>query len=288
MADFLLPSTPIFGHVRPMLAIGSGLRRRGHTVTVLTGRKYEAAVRAPVCAFSRCPPRPTTTTRTSSGWLPDRHRYRGVAAGRHDVIGLFIRPLPAQQDALTAALRGSTYDAVICETGFLGALPALYTVPAARRLPMIGISTTPLSLMSADCAPFGSGLPPGRTGWSRRRNRRINTILHHGPLRPIQQALDDAVGPLGVPPGIADYFDQVGMFDRHLPPGRPGDRVSAQRHAPLDPPGRSAAGGAADGPAPRLVGGPARPEPVVHVTQGTIDNVDLGKLLAAHHPRPGR
>ena len=55
MADFLLPSTPIYGHVQPMLTIGSGLRRRGHTVTILTGRKYEAAVRAAGLLFLALP-----------------------------------------------------------------------------------------------------------------------------------------------------------------------------------------------------------------------------------------
>ena len=30
-------------------------------------------------------------------WLPGRQRLRGVAAGRHDILGLFIRPLPASQ-----------------------------------------------------------------------------------------------------------------------------------------------------------------------------------------------
>lgn len=279
MAEFLLPSTPIYGHVQPMLTIGSGLARRGHAVTVLTGRKYQAAVRAAGLRFLPLPAAADYDDADLGAWLPDRDRYRGVAAGRHDVIGLFIRPLEAQHQALTAALRVGTFDAVICETGYLGALPALYTVPAARRLPMIGISTTPLALMSADCAPFGSGLHPGRTAWSRRRNRRINTILHHGPLRPIQRALDAAVGPLGVPPGVADYFDQAGMFDLTFHLSAPGFEYprsdmppSIRLVGPLQPPSRSV-------PHPEWWGDLFGPEPVVHVTQGTMDNVALGKLL---------
>ena len=279
MADFLLPSTPIYGHVRPMLTIGAGLRERGHAVTVLTGSKYEAAVRAAGLRFRPLPAAADYDDADLSGWLPDRGRYRGVAAGRYDVIGLFIRPLQAQNQALADALRAGTYDAVICETGYLGALPALYTVPAVRRLPMIGISTTPLALMSADCAPFGSGLHPGRTSWSRRRNRRINTILHHGPLRPIQQALDAAVGPLGVPPGVADYFDQAGMFDTtfHLAaPGFEYPRSDMPTSIRLVGPLRPERGTI---PRPDWWADLRAPEPVVHVTQGTVDNVTLGKLL---------
>jgi UDP:flavonoid glycosyltransferase YjiC (YdhE family) len=279
MADFLLPSTPIYGHVRPMLTIGAELRRRGHGVTVLTGSKYQEAVRLAGLDFLPLPPAADYDDADLSGWLPDRDRYRGVAAGRYDVIGLFIQPLEAQHQALTAALREGTFDAVICETGYLGALPELYTVPAARRLPMIGISTTPLALMSADCAPFGSGLHPGRTSWSRRRNRRINTILHHGPLRPIQQALDAAVGPLGVPPGVADYFDQAGMFDVTFHLAAPGFEYPRSDMPPsirLVGPLRPERGTI---PRPDWWADLGGPEPVVHVTQGTMDNIALDKLL---------
>ena len=279
MADFLLPSTPIYGHVQPMLTIGSGLRQRGHAVTILTGRKYEAAAGAAGLRFLPLPAAADYDDADLSAWLPGRDRYRGVAAGRHDVIGLFIRPLEAQHRALTAALTADRYDAVICETGYLGALPELYTVPTTRRLPMIGISTTPLALMSADCAPFGSALHPGRTGWSHARNRRINTILHHGPLRPIQQALDAAVGPLGVPPGVADYFDQAGMFDVtfHLAaPGFEYPRSDMPASIRLVGPLRPGRGGV---PRPAWWGDLTGREPVVHVTQGTMDNFALDKLL---------
>ena len=46
MSHFLLPSSPIYGHVTPMIAVGRALAARGHSVTVLTGTKYADAVRA--------------------------------------------------------------------------------------------------------------------------------------------------------------------------------------------------------------------------------------------------
>ena len=39
MTKVLLLSSPIFGHVSPMLALGRGLRQRGHEVTLLTGQQ---------------------------------------------------------------------------------------------------------------------------------------------------------------------------------------------------------------------------------------------------------
>ena len=55
MSHFLLPSTPIYGHVTPMVAIGRGLLERGHTATVLTGQKYVATVRAAGLGFRPLP-----------------------------------------------------------------------------------------------------------------------------------------------------------------------------------------------------------------------------------------
>lgn len=40
MPSYLLCSTPIQGHVAPMLAIGQHLVARGHAVTMITGSRF--------------------------------------------------------------------------------------------------------------------------------------------------------------------------------------------------------------------------------------------------------
>lgn len=281
MAHFLLPSTPIYGHVAPMLTIGRGLVLRGHRVTVLTGRKYRPAVEAQGMTFLPLPPEVDYDDAHLDRWLPDRDRYSGIAAGRYDILGMFVRPLRGQHRALTEALAHCRYDAVICETAFLGALPILLTVPAAERIPIVGVSTTPMSLTSVDCAPFGSGLDPGRSAFSRMRNRQIHFLLHRGPLRSVHAALDAELAALGVPGATTNFFDQATAFDLTFQLAPEGFEYP-RREMP---------------PTVRFVG-PLRPDadlqgelptwwsdlegsrPVVHVTQGTLDNADLGKLLA--------
>ena len=146
-------------------------------------------------------------------WLPGRKRFRGLAAGRYDIIGIFIRPLRSQYYAVTDALASGSYDAVVSETAFLGVLPVLLSVPAGDRIPIAGVSATPLSVTSVDCAPFGSGIDPGRSAHTRRRNRLLNAVLQRGPLKPIQDGLDDALAGLGLPAAADSYFDQVTKFD---------------------------------------------------------------------------
>ena len=89
----------------------------------------------------------------------------------------------------------------------------LPSVPAGHRIPIVGVSATPLSVTSVDCAQFGSGFDPGRSAHTRRRNRLLNTVLQRGPLKPIQNALDDALAGLGLPATVDSYFDQVTKFD---------------------------------------------------------------------------
>ena len=295
MSHFLLPATPIYGHVTPMVAIGRGLVERGHRVTVLTGRKYEGTVRDSGLGFRPLPAEVDYDDAELDAWLPGRQELRGVAAGRHDILGLFVRPLPAQHRALRAALDADRYDAVVCEAAFLGALPLL-SVPAARRLPVVGVSVTPLAVSSADCAPFGAGLQPDRSVHGLGRNWVISTILHRGPLRPVQDGLRAALHETGAPGPEGNYFDQATRFDVTFQLATPGIEYPRRAMPPDAPPRRAAAAArrpraaGAAGPRARR---PGRPRgglpswwgdldgrrPVVHVTQGTMANGDLGRLM---------
>ncbi|HYP43847.1 MAG TPA: nucleotide disphospho-sugar-binding domain-containing protein [Propionibacteriaceae bacterium] len=280
MSRFLLPCTPIYGHVAPMLTIGAGLLARGHQVTVLTGRKYRSAVEQQRLSFVPLPAEVDYDDAHIDDWLPGHGRYTGIAAGRHDILGLFVRPLVAQARALADTLAAEDYHAVVADAAFLGALPMLLSVPTVDRIPVVGVSATPLSLTSIDCAPFGSGLDPGNSAHTRRRNRFIAAVLQHGPLRSIRAALDEALAEAGAPPAPGGYFDAAARFDltfqlsvrgleyprREMPP-------TIRFVGPLTPDvGRQAK-------LPSWWGDLDGARPVVHVTQGTMANVDLGRLL---------
>jgi MGT family glycosyltransferase len=278
MSHFLLPSTPIYGHLTPMVTVGRGLVARGHRVTVLTGRRYAGLVAEAGLDFLPLSAEADYDDTALEDWLPDRSRHRGVAAGRYDILNLFVRPLAAQHTALQAAVDSRRYDAVVCEAAFLGVLPLL-ALPPQERLPVVGISATPLALTSVDTAPFGSGLEPGSSAHTRRRNRVISAVLHAGPLRPVQTALRAALASVGAPPPEGNYFDQATRFDLTFQLATPGIEYprrelppSVRFIGPLPLPVPSA-------PVPPwwddLDGG----RPVVHLTQGTMANLDLRRLM---------
>ena len=135
------------------------------------------------------------------------------------------------------------------------------------------------------------------------RNWVISTILHRGPLRPVQDGLRAALHEAGAPGPEGNYFDQATRFDltfqlatpgieyprRSMPatvrlvgplqlpvaPGVPGGGPPAPGHRP------DGAGRAADRTSglPSWWGDLDGRRPVVHVTQGTMDNGDLGRLM---------
>ena len=46
MSNYLLCSSPVYGHVVPVAAIGSDLVARGHSVTLYTGARFAYLARA--------------------------------------------------------------------------------------------------------------------------------------------------------------------------------------------------------------------------------------------------
>jgi UDP:flavonoid glycosyltransferase YjiC (YdhE family) len=111
------------------------------------------------------------------------------------------------------------------------------------------------------------------------RNRQIDWLLRHGPLRPVQRELDRAVAAFGVPPGRADYADAVLAFDHVFHLGLPEleyprrelpERIEFVGPLPA-PPHRSAP-----------IDHPPMPDagaPIIHVSQGTFDNLDHDRLI---------
>ncbi|MGI3780738.1 MAG: glycosyltransferase, partial [Janthinobacterium lividum] len=84
MTKVLLLSSPIFGHVSPMLALGRGLRRRGHEVTLLTGSKYAASAAGAGLDFLPLPREVDYDDADLEAWLPKRQHRTRIAAGRYD------------------------------------------------------------------------------------------------------------------------------------------------------------------------------------------------------------
>jgi MGT family glycosyltransferase len=279
MSAYLLCATPVHGHVAPTIAVAGDLVARGHDVSVLTGSRFRDAVRA-VGANHR----PLTgiadyDDRDLAALLPDRDLHRGLARLQYDIQTIFVRPVPDQARAVDRAVADLRPDAILTEAAFAGVLPLLLGDPAARP-PILALGVIPLSQSSVDVAPYGLGLPPSRGPLGRLRNRTLNLVVQKLLFRPTQRVAREVLASTGSAPLEDFVLDTSHRFDRFLQLS-PAEFEYARRD--LAPNVRFAGAVLPDSPTVRAL--PSwwdeldDPRPVVHVSQGTVDNVDFDRLV---------
>jgi UDP:flavonoid glycosyltransferase YjiC (YdhE family) len=276
VARYLLAASPLAGHVMPMLTIAADLRQRGHDVTFMTAASFHAAaVRRGLRAVdlpARAQPHPSDV-----GWsalslpsLLDLWRR-----GRADMRSVLITPLVAQHHALDAQLKSQSFDALLVDVAFTGVLPLLLGDRDHPPVAVCGVS--PLMLSSVDTPPFGVGWHP-RSGFD---YARMNWFVRHVLFADVQARLNAALRTVRAGPSPVFLNDWPKLADRVLQL-----TVPAAEYLRSDLPpsvtftgpilARSITGAAA--PA-RWQSRMRHSRKVVHVTQGTWDNLDHGQLI---------
>jgi UDP:flavonoid glycosyltransferase YjiC (YdhE family) len=141
-------------------------------------------------------------------------------------------------------------------------------------------TTTPLMVTSRDTAPSGLGLPPSSTKLGRLRNRAMNVLSQKVLLRQSQNAANYLLDRLNSRQLPMFILDSGLLADRCISPTVPefdyprSDLSANVRYVGAVHP-RPSEGFRLPPWWSELDG----ERPVVHVTQGTIDNADLGRLL---------
>jgi UDP:flavonoid glycosyltransferase YjiC (YdhE family) len=280
MPSYLLCAPPMHGHVMPVIELARGLLARGAEVTVLTGRRYEDTVVRSGLTFAPLPTEVDYDEDDLEAWLPGIAQATGIAGIRLGMIGMFARVIPGQWRGVQALLASHRFDGVIGDLTFTGLAP--YSArPAAERLPVIGVSPVPVVMTSVDTGPFGLMLPPATTVLGRLRNRALNAFLLRGPLKPVGVAVDRALAEVGEAPATLSFYDQPYRSYDHLFQLSIAELEYPRRElpdtvrfvGPMHPKHRVATA------LPDWWGDLDSGRPVVHVSQGTMDNHDLGRVI---------
>src|SRR5262245_21786600 len=196
MARFLIVSVPVTGHVNPGLPIARALVERGHDVWWYTGQKFRARVEATGARYVPMQAAYDYDDSDTNAAFPGRAGRTGLAGLKWDLKHLFYDLLPGQVTDLRRILRAFPADALLADTGFLGAdaLLELGGPPYA----IYGITALPLS--SRDTAPFGLGLPPDSSPFGRMRNRALGALFQHVIFRDVAAHANGVRDTLGLPP----------------------------------------------------------------------------------------
>jgi MGT family glycosyltransferase len=277
---FLLCSTPAQGHAAPMMTIARRLVGDGHEVVFLTTEHYRQPVTTTGARFvplaAACDAHDLMVVNPAR----EAAARRGVRGVKEDLRRIFLDPLPGQFAAINEILRQDAVDVVVVDLMFLGAFP-LALRPRTQRPALVCIGVLPLPTTSRDTAPFGTALQPGTTALARRRNAALQWFSAHVVMRDIARLAQRRLAETGSP-AFSGYFMDLptAVVDAYLQA-----TVPAFEYRRRDLPASVRFVGPILSPAPAAYDRPpwwdelAAGRPVVHVTQGTLDNADLGRLV---------
>jgi MGT family glycosyltransferase len=277
---FVLCSTPAQGHTVPLLALTRRLVADGHEVVFFTTEHYRDRVEQ---AGARLVPfDPSYDAHDLMVANPEREASskRGIRGVKDDLRRIFIGPVPGQHAGLAAIVAEAPTDAVVVDSMFFGALP-LALGPRSARPVLACVGVMPYAASSRDTAVFGVAMQPGTSPLHRARNRFLHWATTHGALRDIQGLAQRVMAKSGaprfdgyfidLPPKVVDAYYQACTAGFEYP------------RSDLDPSVRFV-GPILSVPSsnvelPSWWGELGQGRPVMHVTQGTLDNADLGRLL---------
>lgn len=258
-----------------MVRIGGDLRRRGNEVTVLTGTEYAPAIdaaslrAAPVTGWARLDPPHLPRL---AAHLPAI--LRRLIAGRSELQSVFIAPLLDQYKAMRQSLADETFDVILADIAFTGVLPLL--LADGPRPPIVLCGLGPLTLSSVDAPPFGMAWQPEPGMDYRRMTSFAHGVLFGDVQARFDRTLRSACGKTA-PVFVTDW---VGLADAVLQLSVPGfeyPRSDLPKNVSYMGPVLPKAAPVGELPTwwDEVVEAPF----VVHVTQGTYDNVDLDQLI---------
>lgn len=279
MPDILIASCPPVGHISPLLNVARGLVARGDRVTILTSARHADKITAVGAQPRPLPYGADYDESTFDAELPGRAETSGIARINFDVEHVFVHPLPHQFSALQELLGEKRYDAIITDAFFLGTLPLLLGSYSPRP-PILAYTTTPLFLTSKDTAPGGPGIMPMSGVTGRLRNRVLKVVTQNVLLRPAHRAADRMLEAMGMPKLPVFVLDCGVLADRVIVPTIP----EFEYHRSDLPDHVRFVGAVNPLPCDDFIAPPwwdqlSSGRPVVHVTQGTIDNADLTRLV---------
>jgi MGT family glycosyltransferase len=278
---YVLCTTPAQGHTAPLLALARRLVREGHDVVFFTTAHYRDKVAATGASFVPFAEEYDAHDLMVANPERESSSKRGVRGVKDDLRRIFVGPIPGQSRDLRAILEERPTDGIVVDSMFLGALP-LGLGPRYARPVLACVGVMPYAGSSRDTAPFGVAFQPGKGHLARARNRFMNWATEHGALADIQRFARRRLAEAGVSQRFPGYLVDVQpkVVDAYLQATVAGFEYPRSDLAPsvrfvgpiLAPP-------TSDFEEPSWWGELEAGRPVVHVTQGTLDNADLARLL---------
>jgi MGT family glycosyltransferase len=205
----LLISTPLTGHLNPLLAIGKMLMAEGHEIACLSASAMRGRIESAGARFLPFPAGADLDLGNRDELFPE---WTSMAPGperrRFILERAYVDTIPAQHEGLQRALQSFPADIVIGDNMMFGLLPMLLGRRAARP-PIVVCSAISSALRRDDGAPTFAGLPPATSESERQRYAALLEADHASVMGPLAGRLERCLEKIGVEPPATDMFEAL-------------------------------------------------------------------------------
>jgi MGT family glycosyltransferase len=276
----IVTGAPLIGHLNPVLAMGRALAELGHEVVGYAPTVFRQNVEKSGMAFHAFPPDADIDMRDIGKFLPPRDPALSAFAWRKIAWQhIFTGRMREDYRGLQALLRAFPADVILSESMFFGTMPMLVG-PRAERPAIVHMGATFLQLTRDDKAPMFEGLPPARTAEDREAYGKLATRAREEWFDPIDQSINAMLAELDRPTMPMPFYDAaIKLPDLYLHTGAPGLEFPRETLPSTVKYVGTAAPVGAFYPIPEWASDLDDGRKVVLVTQGTVANSDLDRLI---------
>lgn len=175
--------TPAEGHFNPFVPIILKLIERRHEVVCITGRVFKKRVENTGATFIPMPEKWDPKELEIYDFFPELKKKKGVSQVKYYIKHILFDPIPDVLKKLKSVLKRFPADLVIYDSF---AVSGLYLTELGGP-PCAKLSVLPLSMPGKNIAPFGLGLLPGKSIFSKLRNNLLTTIFERLIYRDVQK-----------------------------------------------------------------------------------------------------
>ena len=269
----LIPTTPIPGHLNPLLGLARILVKHGHEVLIQTGNTFKQTVKSSGIPFVPLLLDADVEPAQFFAKHPEIHGKKPFEWFEFAIENFFLPQLPAQAAGLEMALHDFPADLILTESMFYGTLPLLLD-KRQNRPAIVHTGITVLDLFSGKTMPPTPGASAEELEKARGERERMV-------LRPLQAAFDKTLAKLGCRPLPCPVLECMSTLpDLYLHPSiqslqYPGHSSSSSkvRYIGNIPPTPG------QHPLPGWWQTLDKTKRLVLVTQGTVANWNLGQVI---------
>jgi MGT family glycosyltransferase len=276
----LLVSTPMMGHLNPLLGVGRILISDGHDVVGLSSTYLRDRIEAIGATFRGFLPAADFDIRNASEQFAElKATPPGPKQLRLILERGFVDFMLPQYHSVKAVMHEFPFDIIIGDHLMLGVLPMLLG-PWSKRPPVALLGTTYLLSRRDDGAPNDAGIPPASSTAQHKEYAALYRAFEEAVFAPVGECLDSRLAEIGVAPlrmnlydamvELPDAYLQLTVPRFELPRRRMGPTVHFVGPLPITP---------HQAPIPSWAPDLDGSRKVVLVTQGTLTNDDFSELV---------